>query len=102
MALILPIFYSKIKNQTLLLMPDTRTNSIIASNKIKLIIRPKNLEVTGFSKAARKLFTSSQLLGEKIYLTNLFISKKITREFGKFRKSSKLKQIEIDSIKINN
>jgi PAS domain S-box-containing protein len=102
MALILPIFYSKIKNQTLLLMPDTKTNSIVASNKIKLIIKPKNLEVTGFSKAARNLFTSSQLLGEKIYLTDLFLSKKITKEFGKFRKSSKLKQIEIDSIKINN
>lgn len=102
MALILPIFHSKIKNQTLLLMPDTRTKSIVTSNNIKLIIKPKNFEVTGFSKAARKLFTSSQLSGEIIYLTDLFPSKKITKEFEKFRKSSKLKQIEIDSIKINN
>ena len=102
MALILPTFHSIIKNQTLPLMPDTRTKSIVASNKIKLIIKPKNLEVTGFSKAAQRLFTSSQLSGKKIFLTDLFPSKKINKEFEKFRKSSKLKQIEIDSIKINN
>ena len=83
-------------------MPNTETNSIITSNKIKFKVNLKNLEVTGISKAARKLFTSSKLSGEKIYLTDLFPSKKINKEFEKFRKSSKLKTIEIDSIKINN
>ncbi len=81
-------------------MPSTKTKSIIASNKIKLIVKPKNLEVIGFSKPARKLFTTSQLAPKRIYITDLFLSKKIITEFEKLQKSSKLKQIKIESIKI--
>ena len=83
-------------------MPASGTKTIIASRKIKFIVKQKNLEVIGFSKAARKLFFTSQVTPKKIYLNDLFLSKKITKEFEKFRKSSKLKQIELDSIKINN
>ncbi len=82
-------------------MPVTGTKSIIASNKIKFIVKLKNLEVIDFSKAARKLFINSQVALKRIYLTDLFISKKIIKEFEKLRKPAKLTQIKIEEIKVN-
>ena len=81
-------------------MPATVSKSIIASNKIKFIVKPKNLEVIGFSKSARKLFTTSQVALKRIYLTDLFLSKKFTKEIEKLQKSSNSKLINIDSIKL--
>ena len=83
-------------------MPETGTKPILDSKKIKLIIKLKNFEVIGFSKSARKLFATSQVSSKSIYLTNLIHSKKIIKEFEKLRKYSKLNQINIESIKINN
>lgn len=83
-------------------MPDTKFKSIIASNKIKFIIKSKNFEVIGFSKSAKKIFKTSRADRKKIYLDDLIASKKITKSFGTLLKSSKLKQIELKAIKINN
>ena len=82
-------------------MPETETKSIIASNKIKIIAKLRNLEVIDFSKAARKLFIKSQIALKRIYLTDIFISKKIIKEFEKLRKPAKYTQIKIEEIKFN-
>jgi PAS domain S-box-containing protein len=83
-------------------MPGTGIKSIIASIKIKLIVKLKNLEVIGFSKSAQKLFIPTQEFQKKVYLNDLFLSTKIVKEFEKIRKSSNPQQIKLNTIVIKN
>jgi PAS domain S-box-containing protein len=81
-------------------MSDKTNKTITSSNKIKLTVKLKNLEVLDFSKSAKKLFLQPASSTKKIYLTDLIITKNISKELGKLQKLSKSQQIKIDEIRI--
>jgi hypothetical protein len=83
-------------------MSELHFKSITASNKIKLLLKLKSLEVVAVSKAARKLFNKSKLTSKQIFLSDIIISKKIISELKKLRSESKEKGIKFESIRVNN
>ncbi len=83
-------------------MSELHFKSITASNKIKLLLKLKSLEVVAISKAARKLLNKSKLTSKQIYLSDIIISKKINSELKKLRSESKEKGIEFESIRVKN
>jgi len=83
-------------------MSELRFKSITASNKIKLLLKLKSLEVVAISNVARKLFNKSKLTSKQIYLSDFTISKKIISELKKLCSTSKDKEIEFKSIKVHN
>lgn len=81
-------------------MSDKTNKTINSSNRIKLTVKLKNLEVLDFSKPASELFRQPASSAKKIYLTDLIITKNVHKEFEKLRKLSKSQQIKFDEIRI--
>lgn len=81
-------------------MPETVTKSIHVSNKIKIIVNPKNLEVMEFSKSAKNLFNMIKLSSKKIYLPDLISSKNRNKELINLHTNSTTTDIKINSVKI--
>lgn len=81
-------------------MSDKTNKTITSSNRIKLTVKLKNLEVLDFSKSAKKLFLQPASSAKKNYLTDLIVTKNVSKEFEKLRKLSKSQQIKIDEIRI--
>jgi len=79
-------------------MPDTITKSIKVSKKIKIIVKPGNLQVIDFTKSAKKLFTPSKKKKKKILLTDLVASKITNKDFSKLFNTSSLEEIKVEPV----
>jgi len=81
-------------------MPKPNNKLFKDSKKIKLIVNPKNLEVSEISKAASELFTSSRRKAKRIFLTDLISFNKTNKELEKLSKLDNKKSLKIKSIDV--
>lgn len=81
-------------------MPKPSKKLFRDSKKIKLIVNPKNLEVSEISKVASELFISSRRKAKRIFLTDLISFNNSNKELEKLSKLDNNDSLKIKSIDV--